>query len=234
MRLGWCFVLCGCGRIGFGGAASDDGVSTSDDAHPGGDAIGDQQVDAPLCTSLAQLTYNFDGSNSALWMPYMDPGISLSESGNHLVIPLPDNRIGTAGYFSTCNYDLRGQRVFVTGAVVPRVGTRTDMYLAVGSQNDTFGINVTSGSTQAYRLIGNSYTQLASVTYDAAQHKVWQIRESGGQVFYEVSADGMTFTALYSGAPPFNVSSVQLLLFADTIMPITNPGSAEFAKLDLP
>jgi hypothetical protein len=110
----------------------------------------------------------------------------------------------------------------------------TDMYLAVGSMNNTIGINVTGGSIDAYRIMGNNYTRLASMTYNAAQHKVWQMREAAGQVFWEVSADGMSFSVLHSATPPFNVSAVQLLLFADATVPVNNPGQAEFTKLGVP
>jgi hypothetical protein len=87
---------------------------------------------------------------------------------------------------------------------------------------------------QAYRINGNNYMPFASVPYDAVQHKVWQIREAGGTVFWEVSPDGAAFTTLFSAAPPIDISAVQLLLFADTLTPINNPGSAEFASLNLP
>jgi hypothetical protein len=232
MRLGWCLLLFGCGRVGFAtvangapGDATD--ASAPGDQHPAPDG-------PPLCTSLAQLTYNFDNSNPALWMPFVNAGFTLSETGNQLVIPLPNNKAGTVGYFSSCLYDLRGQRVFITAAMVPRLGTRTDMYLAVGTQADAFGINVTQGNTQAYRITGANYTTYASVAYNATAHKIWQIREAGGTVFWEVSADGVTFMQLYSAAPPFAVSAVQLLIFADEFVPVNNPGTAQFAKLDLP
>ena len=233
MRVVACLLLVGCGRIGFG-IASDPGAG-GDAAHPG-DGVGDPQGagDAGPCTSLSQLTYNFDGSADALWMPYQDPGLTVTETGNHLVITLASNMTGTAGYFSSCTYDLHGQRVFVTSPVVPRLGTRTDMYFAVGSQADAFGVNVTSGSTEAYRINGANYMRFASVPYDATQHKVWQVREAGGTVFWEVSPDGTSFTTLFSGPPPIDISAVQLLLFADALTPISNPGSAEFAKLNLP
>ena len=247
MRLALCLLLFGCGRLGFAiepttsSGGPDPTGGTNDgairDATVAGDLPGDQQsvtADAPLCTSLAQLTYNFDNSNPKLWMPYTDPGYSLSETGNQLVIPLPNAKTGTAGYFSACKYDLTGQRVFVTADTVPRLGTRTDMYLAVGSQADAFGINVTSGNTQAYRIKGANYTQFASVAYSSINHKVWQIRESGGTVFYEVSPDGVTFTPLYSAAPPFAVTAVQLLLFADEFTSTNTPGTATFSKLDIP
>jgi len=232
MRLAWCALLLGCGRVGFGTSPTDDTIG---DASGTRDVAGDQQGgDAPLCTSLAQLTYSFDGTDSALWMPYMDPGMALAETGNQLVITIANNKAGTAGYFSSCNYDLTAQRVFVTAAMVPRLGTNTDMYLAVGSQADAFGINVTAGNIQAYRIKGANYTQFASLAYNANQHKVWQIREAGGTVFWEVSADGTSFATLYSAAPPFSVTSIQLLLFADAVTPVNNPGTAAFAKLNSP
>jgi hypothetical protein len=235
MSRAFCLLLLGCGRVGFGFDTGPSDGRTPSDANPAGDvAVDPDAPDAALCTSLAQFTYNFDDTGSALWMPYTDPGMTLSETGNQLVIPLPSAKSGTAGYFSACMYDLQSQRVFVTATEVPSVGTRTDMYLAVGSQNNAFGVNVTSGSIQAYKIMGANYTALASVTYSATQHKVWQIRESGGQVYYEVSADGTTFTTLFSGAPPFSVSAVQILLFADTTNSVQNPGTAGFAKLDLP
>jgi hypothetical protein len=231
MRLASCLLLMGCGRVGFGAKPIDGAIDDTT-----GDAAGDQQgtADAPLCTSLAQLAYNFDGTDSALWMPYMDPGTAVAETANQLVITIANNHAGTAGYFSTCTYDLTGQRVFITAAMVPRLGTNTDMYLAVGSQNDAFGINVTAGNIQAYRVKGANYTQYASLAYNASQHKVWQIREAGGTVFWEVSSDGTSFTTLYNAAPPFGVTSIQLLLFADAVAAVNNPGTAEFAKLNTP
>jgi hypothetical protein len=234
MRLAACALLLGCGRIGFG-TSPDGTIGDRSDANATGDVAGDQQgADAPLCTSLAQLTYNFDGTGGALWMPYQDPGMALAETGNQLVVTIANNKAGTAGYFSSCRYDLTGQRVFVTAAMVPRLGTNTDMYLAVGSQADAFGINVTAGNIQAYRIRGTNYTQFASVAYNASQHKVWQIREAGGTVFWEASSDGTSFTPLYSAAPPFSVTSVQLLLFGDAVTAVNNPGTAAFAKLNTP
>lgn len=241
MRLGWCLVLLGCGRVGFDASTAvatgpADGPQAAD-ATAGGGGGGSNPVmpsiDGGVCTSLAQLTYNFDGTGGALWSPSIGAGMSLSESGDQLVIPLPQ-KIGTAGYFSACTYDLRSQRVFVTAASVPRVGTATDMYLSVGMQGDATGVNITNGSTQAYKINGAAYTALASVTYSATEHKVLQVRESGGVLFYEVSPDGTTFTTLYSGPAPFDVSAVQILLFADTDKVVANAGTAAFAKLDIP
>jgi hypothetical protein len=243
MRLGWLVLLLGCGRVGFDASTAvatgpADGAQPTDASSiPGGGGPvvpAGSGADAGLCTSLAQLTYAFDGTGSALWSPSVGPGMTLSESGNQLVIPLPASKVGTAGYFSACTYDLHSQRVFVTAATVPTVGTATDMYLAVGTQGDATGVNITGGHTQAYRINGAAYTQLASVTYNPTAHKVLQVRESGGVLFYEVSPDGTTFTTLFSGPPPFDVSAVQLLLFADTGAKIASPGTAAFANLDIP
>lgn len=237
MRAVWVvWALAGCGRVGFAPAASEGNALADSSA-----GVVDQQpatTDAPAgpppCTSVNELATSFDGTAASYaWMPVMDPGVTLTESANHLVIQLPDSTIASGGYNSVCAYDLRGQRVWVTIATTPRAGTMTDMYLGVGTPSKALGVNITQGSVDAYTLIGN-YTALASVPYNASQHKIFQIREAGGQVFWEVSADGTTFTTLHSGAPPFAVSSVNVFIFADAYAQVTLPGQAEFANFGLP
>ncbi len=56
---------------------------------------------------------------------------------------------------------------------------------------------------------GSNHDNVAA-TYDAAVHKYFRIREASGTIYWDVSADGITWTNLFSVATPISLSPLRI------------------------
>lgn len=55
---------------------------------------------------------------------------------------------------------------------------------------------------------GGTYTSLATATYNSVTHAWWRIRELGGTLFYEFSANALTWSSFASVANPITLTTV--------------------------
>jgi hypothetical protein len=89
-------------------------------------------------------------------------------------------------------------------------GTRELIFeiLRAGVNNDKVSLFYSGGSLYWRRVIGGTTSLQNSVTYDPVNHAWWRIRESGGIVYFDTSADASTWTNRDSFAPGFNTDRV--------------------------
>jgi hypothetical protein len=153
------------------------------------------------CGSTLLLSDNFDdGSLHAQWRTSVDPGVTAFESEGHVAIRLTSGAGDGGGVVeSTSLLDLRGAEASVLVIQLGAVRTSLEFrdYLDNGA-----AIAVENGALIAQVLArGVRSTAVASV-YDADRMHYWRLREAGGTLFWEVSADRATWTTLYSRALP--------------------------------
>lgn len=75
--------------------------------------------------------------------------------------------------------------------------------------SDQLMFYVTGGNLFAYNLVGGSQSSVgSSAPYNSTAHQWLQIRESGGQTFWETSANGVDWDAFASVANPFAVTDM--------------------------
>lgn len=111
------------------------------------------------------------------------------------------------------SYDLTGSFVFGQFAL-PALGTGTrETFFEVirgGVSNDKLSLYVSGANIAARRTNVGTNTNGSSQTYSPTTHAWWRIRESAGTVFFDYSADGLTWNNLWSTAPGFAIINVWL------------------------
>ena len=136
-------------------------------------------VDNFTTNDLSTLWYN---STNATW------------STGQVAIPVNTSSSGKLG--ATKAYNLTGSSM--TAEVVPPSGSAYQVWMSLnnGTSYPQIGYNGGNLTANLVQSSATSFTQ--SVTYDPVNHKWWRIRESGGTIYFDVSAVGVTFTNLWS------------------------------------
>ncbi len=109
--------------------------------------------------------------------------------------------------------DFREHCVYVTFVSVP-TATSGDMTIQFVTSTSV-GFNVRDGQLVVYYNDGN-YTPIKSVPYDPVAHHILRLRETGGSLFWETSADGTTFAGVYSEPDRIDLSSIGIRIIAGT------------------
>ncbi|QQG50943.1 MAG: hypothetical protein HZB75_00320 [Candidatus Saccharibacteria bacterium] len=91
----------------------------------------------------------------------------------------------------------------------------TCLQVAVDDQH-TITLYESGGFFVAEYQIDGVWTTPATMAYGATTHRWWRIREAGGTLYYEYSADGATWSALTSVPTPFAVTAMYTMLFIGT------------------
>jgi hypothetical protein len=83
---------------------------------------------------------------------------------------------------------------------------------APGNQNE-LGWMYERGTLYAYYRVNGVGTAAASLTYSAATHVYWRVREAGVSVYWETSLDNITYTVQASALTssiPFSLGAVNV------------------------
>ena len=84
------------------------------------------------------------------------------------------------------------------------------------------------------RRVANVDTSGTTLTYDNATHRWWRVRESGGSVFWDYSADGISWTNQWSTTPTIATTAMYPTLTAGIFGTDASPGTAIFDNVNLP
>ncbi len=206
-----------CGRVAFDPVAgsSFDGATTG------------RCATAVFTNSPASaFTDNFSSGNlAATWTP-VDPCIA--ESGSELVAsPLPSGRYCHAWTQGDWHLSCDAITVHVPEAAAQVRGVQTYVYVQDVSGGPLLELLLEAGGFQLTSpSIGG--------TYDAVMDAWWRLGELDGTVYFDVSADGVTFTRMAQVASPFSLDHVAVAIGAGTYKPVTSPGQARFHCYNVP
>lgn len=192
-------------------------------------------LDSPSGTApypIAQLADDFDDNrvNTTLW-----PGNFNGATETNGRARLPAVSGVTSGYASARQYTLTGSQTTAHLVTIPAAtgtsATTTFMANAVTS-GTRIGFLISSVSSNLSCRSDVAFADGSAVTipYDATAHAWLRVREAAGTVYWETSADGMTWTVRRSAATPAWVGTDQVLL---QMSATRNGGAADFAEFDL-
>lgn len=123
----------------------------------------------------------------------------VSEVGGRARIPAVAGQY--AGYQTPKDWTLAGSSVYLQIPTVPSgVGATTEAQAVFSVICNTAGsnlacnINTKAGTIRFENNVGYFDSGAVSLTYSATTHKWLRIRETGGQVFFDSSTDGSTWT----------------------------------------
>jgi hypothetical protein len=188
-------------RLGYDEVPSDD--APGDDAADAGlgAAPDGAAAAAALCGSFGLLRDGFDDAAiGPQWIALAPQGVTVSETGGHLAIALGVGSDGVeAGYASRNAYDVRQSAIAVT--VLRTAGERAGLELRDPERRGA-ALAVIGGRLAAVVLDRDLEAERATVVYDPTAHRHWRLREDGGVLHWETSADRSGWSTLHAEALP--------------------------------
>ena len=203
---GWCPS----GQQCVGGFCTRDPAAA--DAGPDADPNApDAGPPAARCGTLSVLRDEFDDATPwPQFYSWQDTGVSISETGGHVVVDVPAGTApGWAGYTTMHRYDLTG------GAWEVKVSES-------GGHFTTIEVRAHTGARA--QLLNEDGTLLAAVynvpddgvrasrAYDPVDDLYWRIREDGGVLYWETSPDRAAWSELHSEPVPIPTEHVMGLV----------------------
>jgi hypothetical protein len=199
-------------RVGYDEPPSCNGPACAADARIGPDGSPvDTGADAapaggPGCGSLQLLRDDFaNGSRDVRWS-WPTGGAEVAEADGRVEIRLA---AGTGEAWGTqessFRYDFRDSEL---GVEVVRTGGRVTWMRVRDSVGRGPSLAVEAGHLQAITRDGGVETIRREVPYDAAAHRHWRLRHRNGEVLWDTSADGASWTALHGQAVTMDPTAV--------------------------
>lgn len=185
---------------------------------------------------LETLTDNFDDGSidTGKWPGnYNLGGNTLTETGGEARVTLDGTNIGYSSFVGS-TYDLTGSFALLKATTVPNDATDAEAYMNLVLNGSNYLSISKYGTTLGFlrRLAGVNST--TTTTYNSTNHLWWRIRESGGNILWDTSADGLTWTNQKSLAPGFAITALEIEVGAGCYQVETSPGSFYFDDFNIP
>ena len=172
------------------------------------------------CGTTNVLSDDFEGesldrSNWSTWKNG-NPTIMVEQTNGEIVISLPgaDSDIG-GGVDSTKRYLFQSSSIAVEVPEVPDVMSEVEVIFQLDAPGNARAMMVEqAGLLHARYEDDNGEFEPATVTYSPTEHRMWQMREDGGSIHFEVSPDGKTWQDLGSVASGSLATAVMVELRA--------------------
>lgn len=190
--------------------------------------------------AVATLSDSFAGSSidSTKWTTTTQSGGSITEGGGFLHLTPNANSGATQLSIQSNNlYSLVGSSAYVQVAQVVNSSAPVDNNFAlVQDPSNAVAWWFSGGTLSATRTSGGVKTTVSTLSYSPSSHVWWRIRESGGTVFWDTSADGQTWTT--QGSTPTSnvpfVNSLRPLFYSETwASGSASPGEALYANFNV-
>jgi len=188
------------------------------------------------CGRPSAIRDNFDDVEiGPQWQVVADQdGDVIQQAGALVVAPAPAS--GSVGWsFVISSYAVNFDQDLVRVEVLEMVDTATDasgfMSLELDSGN-WVGFEQRAGDLVALIHIDGQRSVVASVPYSPDAHRWWQLREEGGSVYWETSADGKIWEEGGSKPTPGFAPFVRILLGAANSTSVNTPGQVRFDNLN--
>jgi hypothetical protein len=167
---------------------------------------------------------------------YFEDPCQHTENGE-LVFSLPPDGMGGCYYQSGSAFDLTSDTLTVKVPVTPDPATSAWVYMSAFIKGPSdYKIEFVLGEGHLYLQEYHDQTKrvLADLSFVPSEHLFWRLRESAGQVFWETSADGQTFTTITKTPNPFPVTALDVELGFFNYDPLPAGAEARFDKLNIP
>jgi hypothetical protein len=154
----------------------------------------------------------------------------------------PDGGAAPFGYcehLTSAAYDLTDSSVRVEVAALPAsdVGDFSASLYLVHDPEHTLFVGYENDAIRFGFTAGGSPQQYPTVPYEPSAHRFWRIREEQGAIFWEVSADGETWTVLESAAatlPEAQLRALAIELDAWWGNGVATPADVRFEQVNVP
>lgn len=137
--------------------------------------------------------------------------------------------------YSSSAYDLTNSQIYARVVQLPNTGNGSTSFIFQLVLDSNNGISIQANPTSiAYTVTTGGIASTTSATYDGTAHKWWQIRASGSNVYFETSADGLTWTTRRTVSPSFAMTSLTAYFTCGYWDTEPNPGYALIDHVNYP
>lgn len=192
----------------------------------------------PPPPSIAELVDDFEGPtlNEILWDPRIVPGGMTVDGG--LQLSIASNAIQVNALMSRQAYRFQDSAFQVEISQFASGSSTIGTFAAVtdAAENSYVIFNVFNGRLTAWRRWnGGTPVQIGSTTLNPLQHRFLRLRESGGRVYYETSANGVQWTTRWTQTHAFsNLDELHGMIGAQTWgTPTASPTPARFESVGI-
>lgn len=170
------------------------------------------------------------------WTQFASGNVSGQETGGQYQFDVLSGGTGVAQLLSQTRYDLTGGFFAseLTDAGVQEAGLQAYAAWAQVDASNGVYLTVANGFMGAIEIVGGVTTGLAFVAYDPALHRWFRIREFDGDTFWEVSANGVFWTAIHSTTNPVPLDDVTLIIATDTFLALGTNKTVTFGQVAAP
>ncbi len=185
----------------------------------------------------------FDNAIATAWDTFVSGSATVAETGGQFVVTLPSSTAGThyAGYSSHSAYNLTGDEFYINIATMVSTAVAATAYyelrLAKVAQTNVLRWTQTSNTLKAQTVVAGVTTDQYSVTWSGTTYKYLRISESGGNILFQSSTNGTSWTtrATVAVSGLFAVTDLYVVLFALCGMsPAQAPSSWMMSTLSSP
>lgn len=188
------------------------------------DNFDDDSMDASKW-SLRQTNADTDVSNTL---------IAVAETGSQLVMTSGGNHASgcEGGFISLTAEDFTGKQASVELVQHDLTfGLSSYLMLHLDTSNRLrLGPNNSGNFVASERIAGAAYVIRKTVTYNNTTHRFVRVREAGGAIVYEYSANGLAWTLYWIKANPFVMTALKIFLHQTTGTAGVTAG--KFSKFD--
>lgn len=138
-----------------------------------------------------------------------------------------DSRAGGKIYNLTGSY-AQNQLVDAGNQSIATWETFTIVIFKDSDTNYELSFFVSNNNIVARHSNPNGFTNIKIASYDQSIHKYFKIRESNGTLFWDTSADGLSWNNFTSVANPFDITAVRIGMMVGTWRSETNTTSATY------
>jgi hypothetical protein len=174
--------------------------------------------------------------DGALWTQTAFGSVTGSETGGTYQFAVTTAGTGGAQLRTQSRYDMRGDyfAAELVDAGVAEAGLQAYAVMAELDSSNQVYITVSNGFMGAIENVAGVTTGLNFVAYDPALHRWFRVREFDGDTFWEVSANGVFWTEIWSAASPIALNDVTLLIATDTFLTLGGAKTVIFGQVAAP
>lgn len=154
---------------------------------------------------MSTLTDNFNGAvmDSTKWTNFN----TTSQSGGNLVLTTSTTAAVYSGYTSLNRFDFTGAVASwqLVNADIRTLASDEIAFILYNTTSNKLWWFISQTTITAYVTIAGTNTNLFNATYNPAVFQWLRMRESGGTIYWEYSADGLNWTLAATRAIPFDI-----------------------------
>ncbi len=222
---------------GTGGIANDSSVAGTHKLtliNGAGWTAGAPLSDPPTVPGVDTIKDTFTGTtlDASKWVKFGTA--SRTTQSDAITISPSTTGTGWQGITSKTTYQMKDNGVFVEVPKTTNGNAPAETQLVVEKDANHRLLIIRSYYGMVFRSYVDGVLSDTGTAYNATNMRWWRIREAGGNVYFETSANASTWTVRRTIAKPFDLSSVKVSLSAGTYQTTSSPGTAQFDNLNTP